>query len=366
MSGQVRAVRDGDGADDGEPEPVPVVAPMPHPLVPEPLEGLEQAVKLARWYHRPGVGDPHHGPAGRRPGLDLGPAAGHVVPDGVPDQVRHQAFRQPGITVGRRGAEPGVDGDVLGHGRGDGRQVEGLRAGDPALAARQREQRVDQLLLLPAEPQDFVAGGAQGADAGLRVAQGHLQHGPLGGQRGAQLVGRVGDEMPLRLERRLQPREQVVKGLAEPAELIIAAPGPQPPARLVAEMSRAVATIACNGRSRRPASSQPNPSEAATANAKLTRTTAAWGYRFRPGWLITGGALDPTWVVSLTARNGIASTTSARTRNTPPYSRASRVRSEPENITPPRSGSRPRGRSRRPAGHRAWPAAAGWWTSPRW
>jgi hypothetical protein len=62
-------VRDGDRADDGEPEavpvPVPVVEPVSYPLVPESLEGLEQAVEFARRYHRPGVGDPHDGPAGR-------------------------------------------------------------------------------------------------------------------------------------------------------------------------------------------------------------------------------------------------------------------------------------------------------------
>ena len=128
--------------------------------------------------------------------------------------------------------------------------------------------------------------------------------------------------------------------------------------RLVAEMSRAAATIPCSGRSRRPASSQPNPSEAATAIASVMIATVTWGRMFRPGWLTTGGAVAPTCVVSLTARNGIASTTSARTRNTPPYSRASRTRSEPENITGPRSGSRPRGRSRPPADRPAWPAAA--------
>jgi hypothetical protein len=225
-------VRDGDGGDDREPEAVPPVALGPYPLVAEPLERLEQPVKLARRYHRPAVGDPDHRTAGRRPGLDLGPPAGHVVPDRVPDQVRHQALRQPGITLGGGGAEPGVDLDVLGDRRGDGRQVEGLRPGDAAFAAGQREQRVDQLFLLPAELQDFVTGGAEGAGAGIRVTKRHLQHGPLGGQRGTQLVGRVGDEMPLRLKRGLQPREQVVQGLPEPAELVIAAPGPQPPAQV--------------------------------------------------------------------------------------------------------------------------------------
>ena len=132
--------------------------------------------------------------------------------------------------------------------------------------------------------------------------------------------------------------------------------------RFVAEMSRAAATIACSGRSRRPASSQPNPSEAPTAIASVMSATVTWGSRVRPGWLTTGAVVDPTCTVSLTARNGIASTTSASTRNTPPYSRASRIRNEPENITGPRSGSRPRGRSRPPAGRPAWRAAAGWWT----
>src|SRR5439155_1693696 len=71
---------------------------------------------------------------------------------------------------------------------GDVFQVERLGAGYAAFAARQREQRVDQLFLLFAEPQHLVAGGAQGGHAGLGVAERHLQHGPFGGQRGAQLV----------------------------------------------------------------------------------------------------------------------------------------------------------------------------------
>jgi hypothetical protein len=49
-------------------------------------------------------------------------------------------------------------------------QRKALRAGVERHPAR-GEQRVDQLLLLPSEPQDFVAGGAEGVNAGLRVAQ---------------------------------------------------------------------------------------------------------------------------------------------------------------------------------------------------
>ncbi|MGD0066446.1 MAG: hypothetical protein ABSB76_23755 [Streptosporangiaceae bacterium] len=56
------------------------------------------------------------------------------------------------------------------------------------------------LLLLFADPQHLVAGRAQRGHAGLGVGERHLQDGPFGGQRGAQLVRGVGHEMPLRLE----------------------------------------------------------------------------------------------------------------------------------------------------------------------
>jgi hypothetical protein len=234
VRGDLRAVRHRDGAHDGEPksEAAIVAARTPHPLVAEPLERLEQPVDLRGRHHRPAVADPQHRPSPGRPGLDRRPAARHIVPDRVPDQVRHQALRQPGIALGRRRPEPGVDRHVRDHGQGHLRQVEGLGAGDAPLAARQRQQRVDQRLLLPAEPQHLVAGDAQRRRARPRVAQRHLQHRPLGGQRGAQLVGRVGDEAPLRLERRLQPREQVVQRVPEPAELVVALPRAQPPAQV--------------------------------------------------------------------------------------------------------------------------------------
>jgi hypothetical protein len=38
---ELRAVRGGDGAHDGQPESQPVVVPATYPLVPEPLERLE-------------------------------------------------------------------------------------------------------------------------------------------------------------------------------------------------------------------------------------------------------------------------------------------------------------------------------------
>ena len=52
-------------------------------------------------------------------------------------------------------------------------------------------------------------------------AQGDLEQGALPGQRGAQLMRRVGREPPLGVERCLQPREQVVEGVGEFPELVV-------------------------------------------------------------------------------------------------------------------------------------------------
>jgi len=68
-------VRGGDGADDGQPEPVPVG--MADPLAAEPLERLEQPVQLD---HRTGVGHREVCPSRDRRRGDLDLAARDVVP----------------------------------------------------------------------------------------------------------------------------------------------------------------------------------------------------------------------------------------------------------------------------------------------
>ena len=71
------------------------------------------------------------------------------------------------------------------------------------------------------------------AVSGFLIVECHLQQGSFDRERGAQFMGGVGHEVPLRPERRFQPREQLVQRLAEPAEFVVAAAGAQPPAQVV-------------------------------------------------------------------------------------------------------------------------------------
>ena len=53
------------------------------------------------------------------------------------------------------------------------------------------------------------------------IAEGDLNEGAFSGERGAELVGGVGDEASLRLEGSLEAREEVVEGVAELFELVL-------------------------------------------------------------------------------------------------------------------------------------------------
>jgi hypothetical protein len=86
-----------------------------------------------------------------------GPAAGQVVPDGVVDEVGHQAFGQARVTCCRSSGESGDEADAaaLGFGLagqenvlGDVGEVQGFWVLEPALAVSQGEQRRDEALLL--------------------------------------------------------------------------------------------------------------------------------------------------------------------------------------------------------------------------
>jgi hypothetical protein len=119
--------------------------------------------------------------------------------------------------------------DVAGHGG----QVEWFSVIQSGLPARQREQRVDELLLLGAGGEYSLMGGAERFDGGAGVCQGDLADDPLPGQRGAQLVRGVGDELALGAEGCLEPCEQPVDGVAEVFELIAGAGNGQPGAQVV-------------------------------------------------------------------------------------------------------------------------------------
>jgi hypothetical protein len=63
----------------------------------------------------------------------------------------------------------------------------------------------------------------QGADRGVRVGKRDLGQDALAGQRGAQLVGDVGDELALGGEGGLEPAEQPVEGVRQLLELVVGA-----------------------------------------------------------------------------------------------------------------------------------------------
>jgi hypothetical protein len=111
-------------------------------------------------------------------GGDLDVAAGGVVVDGVLDEVADEPFEQARVAVDRRGFQGGVDGqfetfdlaalgvqDVL----GGLREVAGFSVLESGLGAGEREQPVDQVLLLLVVVKSVSAGGEQRLNRGVGV-----------------------------------------------------------------------------------------------------------------------------------------------------------------------------------------------------
>ena len=153
-----------DGAHDGEPEAVP--AGLAGPPGAEPLERLEQPVDLGRRYHRPAVADPQRPPA-RRPPVSRSRPSRRARCAGA----RFRPGSRPGFRPAGDRPRPAPGRSLASRSlrrcgprsrpRRRRARSKGSGCGDAALAAGQREQRVDQLLLLLAELQHLVAGGAQ-------------------------------------------------------------------------------------------------------------------------------------------------------------------------------------------------------------
>src|SRR3984957_15715491 len=125
-------------------------------------------------------------------------------------------------------AQAGGVEDVFG-GRG---QVDLLVNGEPALVAREDEQRGDDVLGVIDRGADVGRHGAQVAGCAVRVAQHDVDGGAHDGERGAQFMGGVSDEPLLALERGLEPAEHLVKRLGQFAEFV-AGPGRRDPRRQV-------------------------------------------------------------------------------------------------------------------------------------
>ena len=222
--GDGRLVRVGNRLDDGEAETEAVAVVGASGI--ESLEWLEDPLELARRDLRAGVGDGEDGVTVAGVGCEADAAAVDVVVDGVAEEVGDEPLDEARVAGRLRRLERGVEREAVvicggGGGRADRGEVDGLLAVEAALAAGEREQRFDQTFLLLADGEELLAGVPVGVDAGVGIAEGELEQGALEGERGAQLVGGVGDELSLRLEGGFEPAEQSVDGGAELLELVV-------------------------------------------------------------------------------------------------------------------------------------------------
>jgi hypothetical protein len=103
---------------------------------------------------------------------------------------------------------------------GDRGQVDLLVDGEPALVARQDEQRADEVLGVIHRGADVGRHGAQVAGRAVRVARHDVDRRAHDRERGAQFMRGVGDEPPLALERGLEPAEHLVERLGQFAQLV--------------------------------------------------------------------------------------------------------------------------------------------------
>ena len=223
----------GDGRDDGQAEPEAVMGCA----VAEPLERLEDAAGLHGADDRPGIGHGQLAADRHGAGADPDVAGRDVVPDRVVDQVRDEVLGQHRIARYHGGLQRGMHPPVAHLGRvkhvfGGRGQVDLLMNGEPALVAREDEQRADEVLGVIDRGADVGRHGAQVAGRAVRVAQHDVDGGAHDGERGAQFMGGVGDEPLLALERGLKPAEHLVERLGQLAQFV-AGTGRRDPRRQV-------------------------------------------------------------------------------------------------------------------------------------
>ena len=206
----------------------------------ESRDRLEHALELVSLHDRPGVGDRQNRDPTVGSSLYVDPPAGDVVADRVVDEVADQPLDQGRIAHRRRRYEVGDELDraavkprAVRH-DADARDGEVQRFApiEPALAPREREQRLEQRLLLATRREQLLAGGPQRGGTRVGVGERDLQQRPFERERRAQLMGSVGDEPPLGLKRRLETGEQVVERVGEPLELVVGSGQRESPAEV--------------------------------------------------------------------------------------------------------------------------------------
>ena len=105
----------------------------------------------------------------------------------------------------------------------EAREIERLALVQSALGAGQREQRLDQALLLLARREHAPVAHAQRVGRRIGIVERDLGDGAGACERRPQLVRGVRDELALGGERRLEAPEQLVERVRELAELVVGA-----------------------------------------------------------------------------------------------------------------------------------------------
>ncbi len=223
----------GDALHDGQPEAhAGVVGMDPFGSA---LERLDQGGDQFRPQVVAGVLDREHHGVGERPGggPDRAPL-GHVVDDGVVDQVRRH-LQQEGLRAPGRGrAAAGLDGDASPLGQRKERfrrcfdeegQVDGSGSERSLVGPAQEQQRLGEV---DGPGVHRVQAFEQRVGVPVRVVAGHLEQGLGDGQRGAQLVGGVGGESLLLGHVGLETAEHGVEVVGQVTELVPPARQPYP------------------------------------------------------------------------------------------------------------------------------------------
>ncbi len=133
---------------------------------PESAKRLEQRLPLRRQDWRAGVGHGQDRPLPRAAGDEFDPAARAVVADRVVKQVHDQALEQRGIAGGRGRLEHGLNLDLVTQSLARDRirdpacelgEIDRLAVLEPALAAGEHQQRLEQPLLVAAGREQLLA-----------------------------------------------------------------------------------------------------------------------------------------------------------------------------------------------------------------
>ena len=150
---------------------------------------------------------------------------GDVVALGVVDQVGDEPFEQDCVAGDRRFVERGRRRDAVGGTSlkcvlGDGGQIQRVGESQRLIAPGQYQQYLDEPLGVADGLADLDGHRDQFLARGLRPGQDDVHRRAHDGQRRAELMAGVGDELPLAGKRAVEPFEHRVEGVGELLQLV--------------------------------------------------------------------------------------------------------------------------------------------------